>query len=159
MKTEAVMERMIAFSEGNLHDINHFVKVYGYAQTIGRLEGLDDQTQLALEVAAIVHDIACPLCREKYGHAAGKLQEQEGPALVEKLFLDMEKPLLERVCWLVGHHHTYTDVNTMDHQILLEADYLVNADEGKAAREAIETMEKQVFRTSSGKRLLQSMYL
>ena len=47
----------------------------------------------------------------------------------------------------------------MDHQILLEADYLVNADEGKAAREAIETMEKQVFRTSSGKRLLQSMYL
>ena len=66
MKTEAVMERMIAFSEGNLHDINHFVKVYGYAQTIGRLEGLDDRTQLALEIAAIVHDIACPLCREKY---------------------------------------------------------------------------------------------
>ena len=68
--------RMIAFSEGNLHDISHFLKVWGYAKTIGELEHPDDRTQFILEVAALTHDIACPLCREKYGNTAGALQEK-----------------------------------------------------------------------------------
>ena len=29
---------------------------------------LTPQTQETLELAAVVHDIACPLCREKYGN-------------------------------------------------------------------------------------------
>ena len=47
------------------------------AKTIGELEGLDRHTQEVLELAAVVHDIACPLCREKYGNASGKNQERE----------------------------------------------------------------------------------
>ena len=31
---------MIDFSAGNLHDINHLMKVYAYARTIGVCEGL-----------------------------------------------------------------------------------------------------------------------
>ena len=34
-------------------------------KTIGELEGLDADTQFILEVAAITHDIVCPLCRKK----------------------------------------------------------------------------------------------
>ena len=67
-----IMEKMIAFSDGNIHDIDHLIRVWTYAKTIGELEGLDAQTQLVLEVAAITHDIACPLCREKYGSTNGK---------------------------------------------------------------------------------------
>lgn len=78
MLISAVMKKMIAFSEGNLHDINHFLKVYAYARTIGELEQLDRETRLILEIAAITHDIACPLCREKYGNTDGKHQEREG---------------------------------------------------------------------------------
>lgn len=160
MRTEAVIERMIAFSNGNLHDINHFLKVYAYARTIGLAEELEAEQQRILEIAAVVHDIACPLCREKYGHADGKMQELEGPALARVLLKELgtEEALTDRVCWLVGHHHTLTDVQGMDHQILLEADFLVNADEGKATRQAIEAMEKNVFRTAAGKRLLHSIY-
>ena len=33
-------EKMIQCSKGNLHDINHFLKVYAYARTIGIREGL-----------------------------------------------------------------------------------------------------------------------
>ena len=40
------------------------------------------QTQIILEAAAITHDIACPLCREKYGNTNGKYQEQEGEVMV-----------------------------------------------------------------------------
>ena len=30
-----------------------------------------------------IHDIACPLCREKYGNTNGKHQEEESTTLVE----------------------------------------------------------------------------
>ena len=66
MNISQIMEKMIAFSNGNLHDMNHLMCVWTYAKTIGELEGLDRKTQETLEIAAITHDIACPLCREKY---------------------------------------------------------------------------------------------
>ena len=47
----------------------------------------------------------------------------------------------------------------LDYQILLEADYLVNADEGQASKEAIRNAEKQFFVTKTGKELLHSIYL
>ena len=64
MTVSQILEKMIAFSEGNTHDIDHLTRVWAYAKTIGELEGLDPETQFVLEVAAITHDIACPLCRE-----------------------------------------------------------------------------------------------
>ena len=46
------------------------------------MEGLDADTQFVLEAVAITHDIACPLCRKKYGNTNGKYQEQEGALLI-----------------------------------------------------------------------------
>ena len=109
----------------------------------------------------MVHDIACPLCREKYGDTDGKHQELESPPLVETFFegLPVGRSDVKRISWLVAHHHTYTNVDGLDHQILLEADFLVNADEGGLARAAIENMRESVFRTGAGVRLLDSIYL
>ena len=87
MNISQIMEKMIAFSNGNLHDMNHLMCVWTYAKTIGELEGLDRRTQETLEIAAITHDIACPLCREKYGNTNGKRQEEEGGPLVRSLSL------------------------------------------------------------------------
>ena len=161
MIVSSAIGKMIAFYQGNRHDIDHFLKVWAFAQTIGEQEGLDDQTQLTLELAAVVHDIACPLCRQKYGNANGKYQEMESPPLVEGFFAGMpvERDMAERISWLVAHHHTYTHVDGLDYQILLEADFLVNADEGGLARAAIENMRQSVFRTGAGVRLLDSIYL
>ena len=82
MTIAQILSKMIAASNGNIHDIDHLLRVWAYARTIGELEGLDPETQHLLEVAAITHDIACPLCREKYGNTNGKYQEQEGAVLV-----------------------------------------------------------------------------
>ena len=154
-------EAMIAYYKGKKHGVSHFLKVHSFARTIGKLEGLDGETQLVLEIAAIVHDIPCPLCREKYGSTDGKLQEQEGPALAEAFLqeLGFDEALIKRVSWLVGHHHTYRDVDGLDHQILLEADFLVNAGEQKLDRNQIETAEGEFFRTKTGIALLHSVYL
>lgn len=55
----AATRKMIGFYHGNRHDIAHFLKVWAMAKTIGELEGLDGHTQEVLELAAVVHDIAC----------------------------------------------------------------------------------------------------
>ena len=160
MKTSGTIEKMIAFSNGNLHDISHFLKVYAFAKIIGEQENLDPATQKILEIAAVVHDIACPLCREKYGNTNGKAQEKEGPALARKFLHESgyDEPFIDRVCYLVGHHHTYTDVDGLDHQILLEADFLVNADESHLPDSSINNMKNSTFKTQTGIRLLQHVY-
>lgn len=155
-----VMMKMLDYTGANKHDKAHFVKVHSYARSIGLMEGLDADTQQTLEVAALVHDIACPLCREKYGKAPGVLQEQEGPALALALIEDVDMPQAakERAAWLVGHHHTVDPVDGIDHRILLEADYLVNADEGNKSMENILSVRESIFRTESGRAMLDAIY-
>ena len=161
MKMNRAVEKMTDFYKGNYHDIGHFLKVYAFAQTIGQGEGLHAEAQELVELAAIIHDIACPLCREKYGSADGKKQELESPPLVEEFLAEFQLPkeIVQRLSWLVAHHHTYTAIGGIDHQILLEADYLVNAGEGNQPKEAVRRMLEQVFKTATGKRLLCAIYL
>lgn len=160
MKVAEVTKKMIEYSNGNLHDINHFMKVYGYAKTISECENIDADTKEILEVAALLHDIACPLCREKYGNTNGKYQEEEGKILTAEFLKDTgySEEFINRVVYLVGHHHTLTDIKGEDYQILIEADYLVNADESNYSKENIKNMLEKVFKTSTGISLLKSMY-
>ncbi len=154
------MEKMIRLSTGNLHDIEHFIKVWSYAKTIGELEGLDPETQFILEAASITHDIACPLCREKYGEAAGKLQEKESFPLVEAFFAGtgMSGAKINRIAFIVSHHHTYENVDGPDWQILLEADYIVNAAENNYSRENIQRFLNLHTETETGKRLITEIF-
>lgn len=160
MKVSEVISKMIDYSEGNLHDINHFMKVYAYAKTIGENENLDKETQTILEVAAIVHDIACPLCRVKYGNTNGCNQEKEGVILTYAFLedTDFSKEFIDRVAYLVGHHHTINGIKGLDYQILIEADYIVNADESNCSKENIKNTMDKVFKTESGIELLKSIY-
>lgn len=161
MKTiSQLMEQMIVFSNGNLHDITHFITVWTYAKTIGELEGLDADTQYLLEATAIVHDIACPFCREKYGRADGKLQEKEGSSIVRTFLADsgMTEAQVERIAYLVGHHHTLTGIDGMDYQILIEADYLVNASEKTYSPANVQNFMNTSMKTESGKKLAKALF-
>ena len=161
MRIEKLLTAMMEYDHGDVPRIQHFVKVYEFARMIGLMEGLDSKTQFTLESAAVVHDIGIHISEQKYGSSSGKYQELEGPAEAKKLLDGLGWPadVTERVCYLVGHHHTYHDMDGMDYQILVEADFLVNADEGGLARAAIENMRQSVFRTGAGVRLLDSIYL
>lgn len=160
MSISEIMKKMIAYSDGNLHDINHFMKVWTYARTIGELENLNPETQFILETAAITHDIACPLCRKKYGNTNGKYQEQEGTVLVREFLkgTGLIEKQTDRIAYLVGHHHTLNQIEGMDYQILVEADYMVNADESQYSRENIRDFCDRFFQTSAGIALLKSVY-
>ena len=160
MTVSQIMEKMIAFSDGNIHDIDHLIKVWAYAKTLGEQERLNGETQFILEVAAITHDIACPLCREKYGNTNGKYQEIEGAPLVKEFLADtgMTEEQIDRVAFLVAHHHTFTGIEGIDWQILIEADYIVNASESGFSMESLESFLRKIMKTESGKRLLRSVF-
>lgn len=160
MTVSEIMERMIAFYRGNIHDIDHFIRVWTYAKMIGEQEGLEAETQYILEVAAIIHDIACPLCRDKYGNTGGKHQEEEGVLLAEEFLKDagMSRDAFERVLYLVGHHHTLSGIKGIDYQILIEADYLANASENNYSKGNIENFLGRMVKTKSGDRLIRSLF-
>ena len=61
--------------------------------------------------------------------------------------------------YLVAHHHTPEGADGPDYQILLEADYLVNADESGWSREAVRHARESLFRTETGRALLDAIYL
>lgn len=164
MTIAELMEKMIDYTAADStmvhHDVNHFMKVWGFARTIGAEEGLDEKTLFTVEAAAILHDIACPLCRRVYGNTMGKHQEDEGEVLAGNFLAETDIPydIQVRVVYLVGHHHTYTGVDGIDYQILLEADYLVNADESQVSRENIQSTGDKIFRTKTGLRILKELY-
>lgn len=160
MQISDITRRMIAFSSGNHHDINHFLKVWAYAKTIGEAENLDPEQLKILEVAAIVHDIACPLCRVKYGNTAGPHQEAEGALLAREFLKDsgLTQEEVDRVVYLVGHHHTLKNIQGLDYQILIEADYLVNSEEKGLSKPNISHTKELLFKTATGKALLDCIY-
>ena len=152
--------RMIASDAGDPDLIQHFTKVHSYAKLIAASEGLDPHTAEILEAAALVHDIAIPLCNSKYGSHAGPLQEKEGPPLVRALLrgLPYTPEETERICRLVGEHHTYEPVDGMDHQILLEADLLVNAFENGYTEDMLREAFSRVMRTAAGRSIYENMF-
>ena len=160
-KIEELALAMIDYNNGDPKRIQHTTKVHAYASMIGKCEKLDEDTLFILESAALVHDIGIRASEKKYGHQNGKLQEQEGPAVAREMltrlggFTDQQ---IERVCWLVGHHHTYHVCEDLDYQILIEADFLVNLFEDEESPNAIRAVRKNIFRTESGTRILETMY-
>ncbi len=52
---------------------------------IAETENVDKKCLFIIETAALTHDIGIHVCEEKYGNCNGKLQEQEGPAIAERL--------------------------------------------------------------------------
>lgn len=148
------------FFRGDARRIQHLTKVHAYAALIGRMEGLAAATQAILEAAAIVHDVGIKPAEAQYGSCGGKLQEELGPAEARTLLTTAgyTPEETERVAWLVGHHHTYDPIEGMDHQILVEADFLVNLHEDGSSPEAIRRTLDTIFRTDAGKRLCQTMF-
>ena len=160
-KIEELALAMIDYNNGDPKRIQHTTKVHAYASMIGKCEGLDEDTLFIIESAALVHDIGIRASEKKYGHQSGKLQEQEGPAVARELLMRLggfTDQQIEHICWLVGHHHTYHVCEDLDYQILIEADFLVNLFEDEESPSAIRAVRKNIFRTESGIRILETMY-
>lgn len=153
-------KKMMEYYRGDPARIQHFLKVHSFARLIAQEEGVDERTMYILEAAAYVHDIGIRPAMEKYGKESGALQEKEGPAEAERLMrqLGFADEVTERVSYLVGHHHTYSNIAGEDYQILVEADFLVNYFENNTDTDTIRKSVGKIFRTETGRRIAEEMF-
>lgn len=151
---------MIDYFGNDVKRINHALKVYGFAMTISGNENVSRKEGNVIGLAAILHDIGIKEAEKKYNSSAGKYQELEGPPIAERLMLDagVDDSVIERVCFLIGNHHTYNKIDSMDFQILVEADFLVNIEEEGIRPDSVKSIKDKYFRTETGNRLVETIY-
>jgi len=160
-QTTQLINKMIEHEKGFPKRVNHFLKVYSFANIIAASENLDATKKLILETATILHDVGIKISLKKYNSSAVKYQEIEGPPIAEKMLIDLNFPkdIIDRVCFLIAHHHHYDKIDGIDYQILIEADFLVNIFEDELKKELILNIKNKYFRTDSGKKILDKLYL
>jgi HD superfamily phosphodiesterase len=158
---EKVMNAMITYFKNDVRRINHALKVYGLAMTLSGTEELSKEEREILLYAAILHDIGIKEAERKYNSSSGQYQEIEGPPIAKEIleYQSLPSHITERVCFLIGNHHSYGKIDGLDFQILVEADFLVNIFEDQLSPEIVNGICRKYFKTETGKTLLQSMYL
>lgn len=158
---EEVSLKMIKYFSGDVKRINHALKVFGFAGCIARKEKLTDDEILKIEMTAILHDIGIVESEKKYNSSSGHYQEIEGPPVVRELLSDTEidSEMLDRICYIIGNHHSYQKIDGVDFQIIVEADFLVNIFEDEISESAVNSIREKYFKTASGIEILESVYM
>ena len=155
-----VVKDMIIYFGGDVTRINHAMKVYGFSKTIGELENLDENKQLILELTAVLHDIGIKVSEKKYNSSAVRYQEIEDPAVAKVILgkYNLSDDMISRILYIIGNHHSYNKIDSKEFQILVEADCLVNIFEDNMDKAGIEYVKNKWFKTTSGLKLLLSIY-
>ncbi len=145
---------------GDIRRIEHTLKVFAYAQQLGIAESLDAQTLEILELTALLHDIGIHVAEKKYGISSAHHQEVEGPPVAHEILtsLNFKPEVVERVCFIISKHHTFTAVDGIDFQLLVEADFLVNSTEDHASDHQIVSFAQNIFRSESGLMYLKLLF-
>jgi len=156
----AALQEMMRRNKGDQKRIEHSLKVFGYAQLLGRMEALSVKEQFVLELTAILHDIGIHVSEARYGHSDGKLQELEGPPVAREILerLQVDPDVTDRVCFIVSKHHTFSAIDGTDFQLLVEADFLVNAVEEEVSPEGVEKFVALNFRTDGGRKIIGELF-
>ena len=129
---------MVTLYSGDPKRIQHFMKVYAFAKMIAEEEQLG----------------------AKQRSAAGEYQEIEGPPIARAMLMALEfsPALINRVCDMVAHHHSYDKIDDVDLQILIEADFMVNAYEEGLPKRNIKSFRDKIFRTETGIHYLNELF-
>lgn len=107
--------------------IEHTLKVLKNAEDIMNGENIGEEEKEFISITAILHDIGAVEAQKKYGSIDGVYQEKEGPAVAKEILKKVGyNKNIDRICFIIGNHHTPSKINGLDFQIQWEADLLEN---------------------------------
>lgn len=108
--------------------IIHTLNVLENAERISKSEKLVNDEFKVVVLSAIYHDIGALEAEKKHGNMMGKYQEIEGPPIARSYMTstDLDRSIVDRVCYIVGNHHTQEAIDGVDFRIIWEADLLEN---------------------------------
>ncbi|MDU5722170.1 HD domain-containing protein [Clostridium sp. LQ25] len=141
--------------------IEHTLKVLQNAEDIMKGENIEEEKEL-ITIVAILHDIGAVEAQKKYGSIDGVYQEKEGPAVVREILQRVGyNKNADRICFIVGNHHTPSKIDGIDFQIQWEADLLENLmvmDKHKEQQKIKKCIEEN-FKTVTGKKIAYDRFI
>lgn len=129
------------YYKGDPLKIQHVVRVYTLSKTIGELEKLPDDTQLYLEMASMLHDIR---------------NTDDINEILNKNEIDED--IKERVCYIIRNIDNYDHITGLDHQILIEASFIVFIKENDLPEKEIIDIGNRYFFTNYGRAFLKKAF-
>jgi HD superfamily phosphodiesterase len=158
MYRDDAVERMKGYFDEKRF-IEHTLKVLSRAEEIASGEGLGEAfIENVVVLGSVFHDIGIPEALQKHGSMDAAYQEKEGPPVARRIMEEMgvRPDILERVCYIVGNHHTAKRVDGMDFQAIWEADFIVNVDEKNITLdpEKVDIEVKDNIKTKTGRKLV-----
>jgi len=108
------------------YGIDHTLKVLQNAESLMLKNDVTQTERQIIVLSALLHDIGAIEAMHKYGSIDGKYQEIEGPAVAMKLLdgLGLGDSMIERVCYIIGNHHSKDKIDGRDFQIVWDADQM-----------------------------------
>jgi len=154
MHLDKAIEEMRLVLKKIPHGIDHTIRVLRNAELIMNGEAASDTVRETISLAAVLHDIGAPEAKRKHGSMDGHLQEIEGPPIARSILerIGVSPATINRVCYIVGHHHTQAKIDGIDFQIIWEADYLEFLQYGQKSKDPdiLKQKVQENFRTASG---------
>ena len=138
-----VAMKMKLHHHGDLEKVQHFVRVYTLAKSIGELEKLSEEEQYDLELAALTHSV-----------------EGDKIPVVRDMLRDcgLNESVIMRVCHMVENAKSYDHISSLDHQILAEAIMIVEFKEKNTPEDEIVRTAEKRFITNTGKLFLKRAF-
>ncbi|MGZ3568977.1 MAG: HD domain-containing protein, partial [Thermodesulfobacteriota bacterium] len=156
---ERIASEMKKYFGTDTKRVNHALKVAQYAEEILKIEGGHPLVVLG---AAYFHDIGITEAEKKYGNPSAEDQEKEGKVIAEEILmkLNVQRTIVYEICDIIGHHHHPRERETLNFQILYEADWLVNMQENGYSRDLkkVEEIMTKNFKTVTGKNLASGLF-
>lgn len=162
--TEIAISKMKQLFGEDDKRIDHALKVLRFSEEILQGERITGNLAETVTLTAVLHDIGIHEAEKKYNSNSGTYQEIEGPPIAKRLLSEMgiHNRTIDRVCYIIGGHHTPSKVDDVDFQILWEADLLVNIEESGLKNDKnvnLRTIINKNFKTATGKRLAETLYI
>lgn len=163
MSKDKVLTEMKTIFKDVPYGIDHTMAVLKDAEAIMDGEGIKEVDHELISFVAILHDIGAVEAQRKYGSMDAEYQEKEGPVIARRILenIGYDPKLIERICFIIGHHHTPSRIDGIDFQIQWEADVLANLEymEIKNHKDRLREYIEQNFKTSTGKSMALARFL
>ena len=125
-----VAKLLIDYFVEDFRRITHALEVLKHAERI--MEATTGCDYQVLVACALLHDIGIRRSEELLGYNDGKTQEEYGPPIAQGLLEGIGFPndKTEKVCRIIGNHHSVSRYDYLELAILKQADGIVNRLEG-----------------------------
>ena len=126
--------------------IEHTLKVLKNAEDIMKGENIGEEEKEFISIIAILHDI-------------GAVEAQKvAKEILKKVGYNKN---IDRICFIIGNHHTPSKIDGLDFQIQWEADLLENLTvmDKEKEQEKIKKCIDENFKTNTGKRIAYNRFI